>query len=72
MGTNCVPPSDDLLCIFQGWTGIYTLSGFYVGFFVWGEVDPEQKFLSHVAARKKFFRPSGGSEGMLPRKILKI
>ena len=31
-----------------------------------------KKFLSLAAARKKFFRPSRGSGGMLPQKSLKV
>ena len=31
-----------------------------------------KKVLSHAVVRKEFFRPSGGSRGMLPQKILKI
>ena len=38
-------------------------SGFYLGFFVWGEVDPEKKILSRAAARKNFFRLSRGVQG---------
>ena len=45
--------------------------GFYVGFFVLGEVDPEKNFEPR-GGEKNFFRPSRGSGGMLPQKILKI
>ena len=45
--------------------------GFYLGFFVWGGVDPEENF-GATRRRENFFRPFRGSGGMLPRKILKI
>ena len=47
------------------------LAGFYLGFFVWGEVDTGRN-LELRDGKKKFFRPSRGSGGMLPCKILKI
>ena len=50
--------------------GLPTSSGFYLGFFVWGK-SILKNVLSHTAERKKFFRSSRGSGGMLPRKILK-
>ena len=45
--------------------------GFYLGFFVWGK-SILKKIFEPWRSAKKFFRPSRGSEGMLPRKILKI
>ena len=53
----------DLICINEHF--LIDLAGFYLGFFVWGGVDPEKKFLSQAAARKTFF---GLSRGMLPQK----
>ena len=41
------------------------LSGFYLGFFVWGEVDPK-KFLEPRSGAKNFFRPSRGVLGHAP------
>ena len=44
------------------------------GIFCWGRggggVNPKQIFPA-TQRREKFFRPSGGSGGMFPRKILK-
>ena len=46
-------------------------AGLYLGLFLWGEVGPEKIFQPR-GGEKKFFRPSRGSGGMLPRKSLKI
>ena len=44
--------------------------GFYLGSFVWGEVDPK-KCLEPLSDEKKIFWPSRGSGGVFHRKILK-
>ena len=51
-------------------------TGFYLGFFVGGGGGGGgesilKEFLEPSRDEKNFFRPSTGSEGMLPRKILK-
>ena len=46
--------------------------GFYLGFFVWGKVDPEKVFWATRRREKNFLGLLGGSGGMLPRKIVKI
>ena len=46
------------------------LTGFYLRFFVRGEVD-SKNILDPHSGEKIYFRPSRGSGDMLPRKILK-
>ena len=41
------------------------LPGFYLGFFVWGEVDPE-KIFEPRGGKKNFFLPSWGVWGHAP------
>ena len=40
-------------------------TGFYLGFFVWGGVNPK-KFLEPRSGEKKNFRPSRGVRGHAP------
>ena len=61
----------DLIELYQVIKSGNTTSGFYLGFFCLGEVDPEKKFFSHAAARKNFWA-FWGVRGMLPWKILKV
>ena len=44
------------------------ITGFYLGFFVWGKgkID-HKKFMRHAAARERFFRPSRGVHGHAPQ-----
>ena len=45
---------------------------FYLGFFVWGGVEPEKIFEPRGGEKKIFCRPSRGVWGHAPQKILKI
>ena len=48
-------------------------SGFYLGFFLWGgESILKNIFEPRGGEKTDFFRPSRGSGGMLPRKILML
>ena len=46
-------------------------AGFYLEFFVWGEVDPKKDF-GATQERENFLGLPGGSGSMFPRKSLKI
>ena len=50
----------------------HNFPGFYLGFILGGEVDPEKNFRATRRREKMFLGLLGGSGGMLPRKILKI
>ena len=51
---------------------VMTPPGLYIRFFVWGEKWIPKKTFEPRGGEKNSFRPSRGSGGMLPRKILKI